>query len=68
MSDEEFRKLHEVCVATGARSVSDLAREAMHQLTDGRGNGADRLGEMEERMQRLEAELGRLAAARGDGQ
>lgn len=32
LSDEEFRKLHEVCATLGARSISDLARDAMHRM------------------------------------
>ena len=35
MSEEEFTTLRRVCVATGARSLSDLAREAMRGLLSG---------------------------------
>jgi len=35
MSEEEFSSLRRICVATGARSVSDLAREAMRGLLNG---------------------------------
>ena len=65
LSDEEFKKLHDVCVSTGARSISDLAREAMHRLTDGNGHATDGLSEMQERLNRLEAQVASLSAAAG---
>lgn len=35
LSDDEFIKVKEACRLTGARSVSDLARDAMRQLMAG---------------------------------
>lgn len=35
MSEEEFSTLRRICATTGARSVSDLAREAMRGLLNG---------------------------------
>jgi predicted DNA-binding protein len=35
LSDEEYTGLKRLCSATGARSVSDLAREAMRVLLNG---------------------------------
>ena len=62
LSDEELRKLHEVCATTGARSISDLARDAMHKLIAGGycpdmdGNGVcERLQTLDERVAKLES-------------
>lgn len=35
LSEDEFATLRQMCVATGARSVSDLARSAMHDILEG---------------------------------
>jgi hypothetical protein len=43
LSDEEYVGLKRLCSATGARSVSDLAREAMRVLLNG-VNREDMLG------------------------
>ena len=67
LSDDEFRKLHEVCVARGARSISDLARDAMHRMIAGTDEKDDRLGEVRERLSSLEAEVARLSATVGGG-
>ena len=57
LSEEEYLGLKRLCAITGARSVSDLAREAMSVLLKG-GPGADGLGaRMDEfRMQMLAIE------------
>lgn len=62
LSDAEFRKLREVCATTGARSISDLARDAMHRLmndggcTERDGDGmCERLQTLDERVARLES-------------
>jgi GH24 family phage-related lysozyme (muramidase) len=34
LSEEEFAALQAVCVATGARSISDLARKAMQEVLE----------------------------------
>ncbi len=77
LSDEEYRQLHEACSATGARSVSDLAREAMRQIIDGKTNGHnstkpnggvyERLDEMHGKIESLQAEVARLGAVLGGG-
>jgi hypothetical protein len=35
LSEEEYLALRQLCTATGARSVSDLARDAMHMVLRG---------------------------------
>ena len=70
LSEPEYQELVSCCLSRGARSVSDLAREAMQGLlasgdSDGNGNG-DGLGiEVEKlhgRMEQLDHELKRLAS------
>lgn len=34
LSEEEFAALQAVCIATGARSISDLARKAMQEVLE----------------------------------
>ena len=43
LSEEEYLGLKRLCAITGARSVSDLARDAMSVLLKG-GQGGDGLG------------------------
>lgn len=68
LSDDEFRRLREMCEATGARSISDLAREAMHRLVDpshnGHGSGPmeSRLEQLDQKVMHLQARLDKLAA------
>jgi hypothetical protein len=74
MSEEEFSTLRRICVATGARSVSDLAREAMRGLLNGTnhesGNDAARdeystqMRELEQRVDKLSAEIEMFKADR----
>ncbi|WP_321476835.1 ribbon-helix-helix protein, CopG family [uncultured Paludibaculum sp.] len=65
LSDDEFRRLREVCEATGARSISDLAREAMHRLVDMPHNGhapmESRLEQLDQKVSNLQARLDKLA-------
>jgi hypothetical protein len=65
LSHDEFEELKEVCEALGARSISDLARTAMHRLMNS-GHTAEvsgleaqvnMLGEKVARLQRELAEL-----------
>ena len=68
ISDEEFRSLHALYLTTGARSVSDLAREALAKLVDGAGTNGQLLAsvsELQERMQNLQGEVTRLASKVG---
>lgn len=65
MSEEEFSTLRRVCVATGARSVSDLAREAMRGLLNGAnqensGHGSN--NEYSAQMRNLEQKVDKLSA------
>ncbi len=74
MSEEEFSTLRRICLATGARSVSDLAREAMHGLLNGTNhqNGGDpamneysaQIRELEQRVDKLSAEIETFKADR----
>jgi hypothetical protein len=74
MSEEEFSTLRRICVATGARSVSDLAREAMRGLLNGTsqeaGGDAPRdeysaqMRELEQRVDKLSAEIEMFKADR----
>lgn len=73
LSDDEFRKLHEVCASTGARSISDLAREAMHRMIPAgqfrEGNGDEvheRLQSLDERLTELQREVARVASRLGE--
>lgn len=65
LSDEEFRRLKELCEVRGARSLSDLAREAMHRMLqtgDGPGGSLqDRVAALDERVSSLQRELARLS-------
>lgn len=81
LSEPEYQELVSCCLSRGARSVSDLAREAMQGLlasgdSDGNGNGNGLGIEVEKlhgRMEQLDHELKRLAslvtkaAAAGEG-
>ena len=73
LSHEEFRKLRELCVETGARSLSDLARDAMHRLmsegTEPNGGTDQRLTarveELDERLSDLQEKVTRLSTLVG---
>jgi len=74
MSEEEFSALRRICVATGARSVSDLAREAMRRLFDGENHeGAEaptrseyysQMKDLEQKVEKLSAEIALFRADR----
>ena len=67
LSEEEYSALRDVCVATGARSISALTREAVLRIMDRadrkKGNGNDmnhvraRMLMLEKRMEQLTAEV-----------
>jgi hypothetical protein len=66
MSEEEFSTLRRICLTTGARSVSDLAREAMRGLLNGtsqetgdttRNEYSAQMRELEQRVDKLSAEI-----------
>jgi hypothetical protein len=56
LSDEEYSAIRRLCVVTGARSVSDLARDAVHVLLE----GANREVASESYMDEFRAQLGNL--------
>jgi hypothetical protein len=74
MSEEEFTTLRRVCVATGARSLSDLAREAMrgllsggNQLSDGEASRIEysaQMRDLEQKVEKLSAEIALVKADR----
>ena len=74
MSEEEFSTLRRISLATGARSVSELAREAMRGLLNGTNqrNGGDaakneysaQMRELEQRVDKLSAEIEMFKADR----
>jgi DNA anti-recombination protein RmuC len=70
LSDEEFRRLRELCMTTGARSLSDLARDAMHRLIAGDGTGGEglteRVAELDQRVNHLQEKVTRLALLFGE--
>jgi len=76
MSDDEFRQLKELCVATGARCVSDLARDTIFRLMNGgwsppsahAGALENRVQELDERLNTLQGRVSRLAMLVLEGQ
>lgn len=65
LSDQELNQLRQVCETTGSRSISDLAREAMHRMVadDTRTtNGLEgHIRELDSLLTRLRSEVARLA-------
>ena len=63
LSEEEYQGLRRLCALTGARSVSDLARDAMNLLLKG-GTASDGLGarmdEVRTQMRTLERKIDEL--------
>ena len=74
ISEEEFCALQRICVARGARSLSDLAREAMREAMNPprRKNGGDNardavyalIKDLEQKIEKLSVEIARVKAAR----
>ena len=65
LSEEEFLSLKHLCSVTGARSVSDLARDAMRVLLNGVGQGdvlGVRMDEFRRLLKSLDRKIDRLAA------
>lgn len=67
LSEEEYLALRRLCTVTGARSVSDLTRDAMRVLLNGNGaSGKDVLGihvdEFRAQMRSLDRKIEQLAA------
>jgi hypothetical protein len=65
LSEEEYESLRHICVTAGARSLSDIARDAVHRLI---GNGPEQKKDLEaqfrllnERIDAIDEEVRRLA-------
>jgi hypothetical protein len=72
LSEEDYRSLIEICQTRGARSVSEVARDAMHGLlgVNGHGNGPDaklesKVVQLQGRLEELDREVKRLAGMVG---
>jgi len=65
LSEEEYEGLKHICITVGARSLSDIARDAVQRLLSNgteRKNGEDaNLRLLYERMDALDHEVKRLA-------
>jgi hypothetical protein len=76
LSDEEFAKITHACRVTGARSISDLARDAMCRLAAGtptRGEfGGDslsaRVEDLDQKINNLRDQVSRLALLVREGE
>jgi len=74
MSEEEFSTLRRICAASGARSVSDLAREAMRGLLSGsrlqgeadsaKDDYSAQMKDLEQKVEKLSAEIALFKADR----
>ena len=71
LSEEEFLTLKQLCSVTGARSVSDLTRDAMRLILNG-ANRDDvitlRLDELRTQIKHLDRKIDKLALIPGDNQ
>lgn len=57
--DDEYRRLKELCAEKGARSVSDLARDAMFRMLSPRAGDDAPVG-LEDQLRRLDQKVARL--------
>ena len=65
LSEEEYAALRRLCSVTGARSVSDLTRDAMRVLLNGAGREevlGVRVDEFRMQMRNLDRKIEQLAA------
>jgi len=65
LSDEEYTALRRLCLVTGARSVSDITRDAMRVLLNGANQDDGVRSHMDEfraQMQNLDKRIEQLAA------
>lgn len=71
LSEEEFLTLKQLCSVTGARSVSDLTRDAMRLILSG-ANRDDvitlRLDELRTQIKHLDRKIDELASSPRDAQ
>jgi hypothetical protein len=67
LSEDEYASLRSLCETEGARSVSDMARDAVHRLIvkDSRTDVALTLRELQGRMDNLDLQLQTLSMAAG---
>ena len=65
LSEEEYEGLKHICITVGARSLSDIARDAVQRLlsnnTESKIDGDEQLRVLYERMDALDHEVKRLA-------
>ena len=65
LSEEEYEGLKHICITVGARSLSDIARDAVQRLlsnnTESKIDGDEQLRALYERMDALDHEVKRLA-------
>jgi hypothetical protein len=66
LSEEEYEGLRRICMTVGARSLSDIARDAVQRLlsngSEPKSDGDAKLRALYERMDALDHEVKRLAA------
>lgn len=63
LSEEEYLSLRRLCSATGARSISDLTRDAMQMLlrgAHGEGHNAPHMDELRAQMRKLDQRIEQL--------
>jgi hypothetical protein len=65
LSEEEYEGLKHICITVGARSLSDIARDAVQRLlsdgTEPKSNGDAQLRQLYKRIDALDHEVKRLA-------
>ncbi len=71
--DDEYRRLNELCEVTGARSISDLARDLMFRMLAPAiepvpQNLEDRVGHLDQKVTRLGEQLEQIESRLGRGQ
>ena len=68
LSEDEYAGLRSLCENEGARSVSDLARDAVHRLMrkDGQTQVETTLRQLEGRLDSLDMQVQRLTVAVGE--
>lgn len=75
LSDDEFVNLRKACQATGARSISDLARDAMRRLASGAptrdkpdGDGLSaKVEDLDQKVNHLLQQVSKLTLLVGEG-
>jgi hypothetical protein len=65
LSDEEYSALRRLCLVTGARSLSDITRDAMRVLLNGATRedpDGSQMDEFRDQMRNLDKKIEQLAA------